>query len=174
VAVTLSIANLYASLPIAYLAVSVEGLGRGRAALAAGSHKIILGVTCSICINGPLGIIAVLGMMVFLPETSRSEPQKFGWFGFATLSLASGALQILLDRGEIKDWFGSSEIVIEALVAGSTFYLFLVHTFTAERPFMRPTLFRDRNFFAGVIFSLVASSRFMPRSRRSRLICRTS
>ena len=65
-------------------------------------------------------------------------------------------MQILLDRGEIKDWFGSSEIVIEALIAGAAFYLFLVHTFTAERPFMRPALFRDRNLTAGVIFSVVA------------------
>jgi MFS transporter, DHA2 family, multidrug resistance protein len=32
---------------------------------------------------------------------------------------------------------------------------FLVHTFTAERPFMRSALFRDRNFSAGVIFSVV-------------------
>jgi len=107
-------------------------------------------------INGPLGIIAFIGMMVFLPESPRSGPQKFDWFGFGTLSLAIGALQVLLDRGEIKDWFGSSEIVIEALLAGSAFYLFLVHTFTAERPFMRPALFRDRNLSAGVIFSLVA------------------
>jgi DHA2 family multidrug resistance protein len=106
-------------------------------------------------INGPLGIITFLGMMVFLPESPRSGPQKFDWFGFSTLSLAIGALQILLDRGEIKDWFGSSEIVIEALVAGSAFYLFLVHTFTAERPFVRPALFRDRNLSAGAIFSMV-------------------
>jgi DHA2 family multidrug resistance protein len=107
-------------------------------------------------INGPLGIIAALGMMAFLPESPRSGPQKFDWFGFGTLSLAIGALQILLDRGEIKDWFGSSEIVIEALVACSAFYLFLVHTFTTELPFIRPALFHDRNFAAGVIFSVVA------------------
>jgi len=107
-------------------------------------------------INVPLGIIAFLGMMVFLPESPRSGAQKFDWFGFGTLSLAIGAFQIMLDRGEIKDWFGSSEIVIEALVAGAALYLFLVHTFTAERPFMRPALFRDRNLSAGVIFSVVA------------------
>jgi DHA2 family multidrug resistance protein len=107
-------------------------------------------------INGPLGIIAFLGMMAYLPESPRSGPQKFDWFGFSTLSLAIGAFQILLDRGEIKDWFGSSEIVIEALVASSALYLFLIHTFTAERPFIRPALFRDRNLTAGVIFSVVA------------------
>jgi len=107
-------------------------------------------------INGPLGIIGFIGMMMFLPESARNPLQKFDWFGFGTLSLAIGAFQVLLDRGEIKDWFGSSEIVIEALLAGSAFYLFLVHTFTAERPFVRPALFRDRNLSAGVIFSVVA------------------
>src|ERR1700759_1786765 len=59
-------------------------------------------------INGPLGFIAFLGMMVFLPESPRSAPQKFDWLGFGTLGLALGALQIMLDRGEIKDWFDSS------------------------------------------------------------------
>jgi DHA2 family multidrug resistance protein len=107
-------------------------------------------------INGPLGIIDFLGMMMLLPESPRSAMRKFDWLGFGTLSLAIGAMQILLDRGEIKDWFGSAEIVTEALVAGAAFYLFLVHTFTTERPFLRPALFRDRNFTAGVLFSMVA------------------
>src|SRR5580692_11179034 len=42
-------------------------------------------------INGPLGILAFLGMLVFLPESQRSTAQKFDWFGFATLSVAIGA-----------------------------------------------------------------------------------
>jgi DHA2 family multidrug resistance protein len=71
------------------------------------------------------------------------------------LSVALGALQILLDHGEIKDWFSSGEIILEAVVAASAFYLFLVHTFTAEKPFVQPALFRDRNFAAGVIFIAV-------------------
>ena len=68
------------------------------------------------------------------------------------MSVAIGALQMMLDRGEQKDWFGSGEIIIEAIVAVAAFYLFLVHTFTAEKPFVRPSLFRDRNFSAGVLF----------------------
>jgi DHA2 family multidrug resistance protein len=66
--------------------------------------------------------------------------------------VAIGAVQILLDRGEEKDWFGSGEIWIEAIVAASAFYLFVVHTFTSPEPFVRPSLFRDRNFSAGSIF----------------------
>jgi DHA2 family multidrug resistance protein len=34
----------------------------------------------------------------------------------------------------------------------SEFYLFLVHTFTAKKPFVRPSMFRDRNFAAGLLF----------------------
>ena len=77
------------------------------------------------------------------------------WFGFGTLSLGIGAMQVLLDRGEKLDWFGSNEIVIEGLVAASALYLFLVHTFTAKEPFVKPMLFRDRNFAAGTIFVFV-------------------
>jgi DHA2 family multidrug resistance protein len=103
-------------------------------------------------INLPIGILAFLGMRLYLTETSRNAAERLDWFGFATLSLAIGALQILLDRGEEKDWFGSGEIIIEAVVAASAFYLFLVHTFTAEKPFLRPALFRDRNLAAGTLF----------------------
>jgi MFS transporter, DHA2 family, multidrug resistance protein len=103
-------------------------------------------------INLPIGILAFLGMVAFLPESERNHGERLDWFGFGTLSLAIGSLQVLLDRGEEKDWFGSGEIVIEAIIAVSAFYLFLVHTFTAEKPFVRPALFRDRNFAAGTLF----------------------
>src|SRR5487761_1915400 len=33
---------------------------------------------------------------------------RFDWFGFSVLALGIGALQLMLDRGEIKDWFAST------------------------------------------------------------------
>jgi DHA2 family multidrug resistance protein len=103
-------------------------------------------------INLPIGVLAFLGMTTFLPETARNATAKLDWFGFGTLSLTIAALQVMLDRGEQLDWFGSGEIVTEAVIGASAFYLFLVHTFTAQAPFVRPSLFRDRNFAAGIIF----------------------
>jgi MFS transporter, DHA2 family, multidrug resistance protein len=103
-------------------------------------------------INLPVGIVAFIGMTVFLPDSDRNPGEKLDWLGFGTLSLAIAALQVLLDRGEQKDWFGSGEIWIEAIVAAGAFYLFLVHTFTTKEPFLRPALFRDRNFLAGTLF----------------------
>jgi DHA2 family multidrug resistance protein len=103
-------------------------------------------------INLPIGIIDLIGIMIFLPKAPRQAHTKLDWFGFGTLSVAIGALQIVLDRGELQDWFSSGEIIIEAIIAASAFYLFLVHTFTAQNPFVRPAMFRDRNFAAGILF----------------------
>jgi DHA2 family multidrug resistance protein len=111
-------------------------------------------------INLPVGILAFAGMIMFLPASSRQSRARLDWFGFGTLSVAVGALQLVLDRGEELDWFSSGEIVIEAITSASAFYLFLVHTFTASNPFVRPALFRDRNFTAGVLFVAIVGLTF--------------
>jgi len=80
---------------------------------------------------------------------------RFDFVGFTAISLAIGAFQLMLDRGQLMDWFSSTEIWIEAAVAGTAFYLFVVHTLTAKEPFISPALFKDRNFFAGNIFIFV-------------------
>src|SRR5262249_25420382 len=67
-------------------------------------------------INLPIGVLCFLGLSVFLPQTRQNTSAKLDWFGFAALIVAIGAFQIMLDRGEQKDWFGSGEIWIEAVV----------------------------------------------------------
>ena len=111
-------------------------------------------------INVPIGVLAFFGMMSFLGETERKAGARLDWLGFAALGVTIGALQLLLDRGEQLDWFGSPEIIIEAVIAGASLYVFLVHTFTARAPFVRPALFRDRNLTAGVVFVGVVGMTF--------------
>jgi DHA2 family multidrug resistance protein len=60
-------------------------------------------------------------------------------------------LQLMLDRGQTMDWFSSYEIIIEATLAGLGFYLFIVHMLTAEKPFITPSVFKDRNINAGLL-----------------------
>jgi MFS transporter, DHA2 family, multidrug resistance protein len=103
-------------------------------------------------INLPIGVLTLLGMSVFLVDAKRNLAAKLDWFGFATLSIAIGAFQMLMDRGEQLDWFSSPEIIAEAIVAAVSFYLFVVHIFTVENPFVRPSLFANRNFWAGTLF----------------------
>jgi MFS transporter, DHA2 family, multidrug resistance protein len=105
-------------------------------------------------INLPIGILTFLGLSAFLAETKISK-LSLDWFGFLALSLGIGGLQMMLDRGEQLDWFSSTEIVIEAALMALGFYLFLVQTFTAERPFINPRIFRDRNFAVGLMFIFI-------------------
>ncbi|HJU20105.1 MAG TPA: DHA2 family efflux MFS transporter permease subunit [Stellaceae bacterium] len=107
-------------------------------------------------INLPVGIVAAFGILLFVHDRHRTEHAAFDAFGFATLSLAIGALQMLLDRGELKDWFGSTEIWIEAAVFGVALYLFVVHTGTAsERSFLNRDMLKDRNLIIGTVLMLL-------------------
>jgi DHA2 family multidrug resistance protein len=106
-------------------------------------------------INVPVGALAFFVISSFVTETKRSPGLRFDVFGFLTLSVAIGALQTCLDRGENKGWFGSTEITIEAVAAGLAVYLFLVHMATAEKPFISPRLFRDRSFTVSLILIFV-------------------
>ncbi len=62
------------------------------------------------------------------------------------MAMGVGALQLMLDRGTTKDWFSAPEIIIECMMAGLGFYLFVVHLLTAKshlhpaRHFRRPEL----------------------------------
>jgi DHA2 family multidrug resistance protein len=102
-------------------------------------------------INLPFGILGIVGLIVFLKDRGRNATLRFDWIGFGALSLFLAALQLVLDRGEQKDWFSSMEIVIEAALAGLGLYLFLVHTVTSKKPFIPPRIFRDLNFTAGIM-----------------------
>lgn len=105
-------------------------------------------------INLPVGAMALLGCLAYLPRVPRRR-RSFDMAGFALLSLALGALQLMLDRGAEVDWFASSEIWLYLLVTISGFWMFTVHILHRENPFLDPQMFRDRNFRIGLIFIFV-------------------
>ena len=102
-------------------------------------------------INLPLGLVAFLGIRSFVPEAPRRK-RPFDIIGFTTLSVGVATFQVMLDRGEILDWFSSTEILIECGIAVACLYVFLVHSRFSKHPFIDLSIFRDRNFAAGVWF----------------------
>ena len=102
-------------------------------------------------INVPIGILALLGIYFFMPDTVR-RIRRCDFFGFAMLSIAVGALQFMLDRGQQRDWFQSTEIVIEFGLTIAAAWVFIIHTATDREPFLDSRLFRDQNFAAALIF----------------------
>ncbi len=119
-------------------------------------------------INVPFGIASVLGIMLFFKDSNRDETMRFDWTGFGLLAVSIGALQIMLDRGTGEGWFESNEIIIEAIVAGLAFYLFLTYFLTSKTSFLPKEIFRDKNFLisASLMFitasMLVATSSILP------------
>ncbi len=105
-------------------------------------------------INVPVGALALGGIFLFMPDTVR-RLRRFDFLGFGLLSIAVGALQLMLDRGAELDWFHSPEIVVELAVAVSAAWMFLVHTITDREPFLHKGLFQDRNFTASLLFIFV-------------------
>src|SRR5262245_10506893 len=103
-------------------------------------------------INLPFGLLALAGVIAFVSESERRASLRFDAMGFLFLGVAIGALQMMLDRGELLDWFGSTEIIAEGVIAALAFYLFVVHMFTFKEPFLEPRLFKDRNFVVGTSF----------------------
>jgi DHA2 family multidrug resistance protein len=109
----------------------------------------------------PIGALAFAGVSIFVQETKTDLTARLDWLGFGMLSLTIASLQMFLDRGEQLDWFSSSEIIIEALVCASAFYIFLVHTFTGRNSFVNPRLFLDRNFSVGMIFIFIVGITYL-------------
>ncbi len=106
-------------------------------------------------INLPIGVITVIGMLLFMRETKTQSHLRFDWFGFIALAIGIGSLQLLLDRGEQVGWYGASEIWIETIVSVAGFYYFFAHSLTTPEPFVRFEMFKDRNFVSGVVFMVV-------------------
>lgn len=125
-------------------------------------------------INVPIGLIAFLGIYFYLKE-GPIQKRSFDFFGFITLSMAVGFLQLMLDRGELLNWFESKEIIFETIISGLSFYFFLIHTFSQKKSFLNLELFKDRNFTLGMLLiftlgiSLFATLALLPSMLQNQL-----
>jgi DHA2 family multidrug resistance protein len=106
-------------------------------------------------INIPFGIVATLGIALFVPEIERDPKRRLDVFGFVTLAVAIGSFQLMMDRGGSLDWFQSSEIVTDAILCVAGLYLFVSHSLTTDRSFLNLSLFTQRNFVLGCSFAFM-------------------
>lgn len=114
-------------------------------------------------INLPIGAVAIALIWINMPSRRRVRHLKFDLFGFTLLALSIACLQLVLDRGLSKDWFTSTEIVIETMIAIGAFYFFLVHLATGKAPFLDLSLFKSGNYVNGlVVATMVSASMFTP------------
>ncbi|NQW02016.1 MAG: DHA2 family efflux MFS transporter permease subunit [Rhodospirillales bacterium] len=103
----------------------------------------------------PFTLVSLLGVLAFIRDRNKPSKIRLDWTGFIALAVAIASFQLMLDRGERNDWFSSTEIILEAVVSTVALYIFVVHSLTADKPFLRPVMLTDRNYAIGLLIVLV-------------------
>jgi DHA2 family multidrug resistance protein len=103
----------------------------------------------------PIAFAACIAARFALPADLRVRKASLDWIGFLSLSVAIGATQLVLSRGQRLDWFESPEIVIETCAAALALYIFIAHSVTTPSPFLSPRLLLDRNYVIGISLIII-------------------
>jgi DHA2 family multidrug resistance protein len=108
-------------------------------------------------INLPIGAVAFYGIWRYIHPTAAARRVRFDMFGFVTLSVAIGALQMLLDRGEQNDWFASTETWVELVLTTLSFAYFIGHSLTrpAGQSFVDFRLLKNSNYVTGLLLIFI-------------------
>jgi DHA2 family multidrug resistance protein len=89
-----------------------------------------------------LNIIPGLILMAAIAYSMDSKPmqlhllKKGDWWGIATMAVGLGSLTYILEEGNRKDWFGSTEISYAAVACVIGFIFFFYIEFTRKEPFI--------------------------------------
>ncbi len=109
-------------------------------------------------INVPIGIVSLLLVHWFVDEPEVLERERrerrerlagglrVDWIGFFLIAMTLGCLEVVLDRGEIDDWFHSGTIVTFAVLAATAFMLFLPWEVVNDDPIIELRLLSHRQF----------------------------
>ncbi len=102
-------------------------------------------------INIPIGIVALILTQIFIFDPPYLRRQKTGidYWGIGLLAVGIGSLQIMLDKGQEDDWFGSHFIVVLCVLAVVGLAGLIIRELTAKHPVIDLTVFKYRSYAVG-------------------------
>jgi DHA2 family multidrug resistance protein len=105
-------------------------------------------------INVPVGIAAVFfaSILVEDPPWLKRHSEHIDYVGLFLIALGLGCLQIMLDRGEDADWFGSQFIQLMAVLAALGIVGAIGWLLIEKKPVVNLNVFKDKNFSLGCLF----------------------
>ncbi len=114
-------------------------------------------------INVPIGIISLLltYRMVEDPPYLKKEERKAGWranidfIGLGLIVLGLGCLQVVLDRGQELDWFGSRMITWFIVISTASLIAFVIWEWRQKNPILDLRLFRERTFATAILMMFI-------------------
>jgi MFS transporter, DHA2 family, multidrug resistance protein len=108
-------------------------------------------------INLPVGIgaLTMCKLFIFDPAYIKRRSPRVDWWGIGLLAVGIGALQVMLDKGQEEDWFGSNFITALAVVCAVGLIGFVIHELLDWLPVVNLRVFRVRTYSAGVLMMTV-------------------
>ncbi|MGH9418172.1 MAG: DHA2 family efflux MFS transporter permease subunit [Terriglobales bacterium] len=103
-------------------------------------------------INLPIGIASIIMTKMFIWDPHYIKPRGGrvdGW-GLGMMAVGIACLQIMLDKGQEADWFGSHFIVALAIIAMALLTAFVVWELKIKDPIVNLRVFKDRTYATGV------------------------
>jgi DHA2 family multidrug resistance protein len=103
-------------------------------------------------INIPIGILALFMIGRYIKDPKYITDTKVApldRYGFAALIIWTGALQVILDKGQEVDWFGAVWIRWLAVALVISFVYFIWHCWRDKNTLIDLKVFKDRNFAIG-------------------------
>ncbi|MEW6569789.1 MAG: DHA2 family efflux MFS transporter permease subunit [Nitrospirota bacterium] len=109
-------------------------------------------------INIPIGIVSILMAMLFItdPHYMKKVRMKIDYWGLAFLAIGLGCLQIVLDKGQMEDWFSSSFITWLSVGSAISLTLFIIVELFTEHPIVNLKAFKNVSFGTGNIVMFFA------------------
>ena len=104
-------------------------------------------------INLPIGILALFMIYSFIFDPPyqqlREKGEKVDYIGLTLLCLGLGSLQMVLDKGQLEDWFNSDFIVLFSVVGVASIVLFVFWELRQKNPVLDLRIFKDASFATG-------------------------
>ncbi len=99
-------------------------------------------------LNVPVGILSVILISLLIAESGKSSrsAKNIDFLGLGFLGVGLGFLQIVLDKGERDDWFGSTFITWMTVISVTALIALVIRELRTKNPVVDLTLFKDRNF----------------------------
>jgi DHA2 family multidrug resistance protein len=102
-------------------------------------------------INIPVGLLTLALVRRFVDDPPylaklKAAGAKLDYIGVALLTLGIGALQVMLDKGQENDWFGSQFITTLAVISGVGLVSLVIWEWFQKSPIVDVRLFRNVNF----------------------------
>ena len=107
-------------------------------------------------VNVPIGIIAAFLSYSFVTnDPSAVKPKRIDYWGIVFLIIGVGSLQFVLEEGNSKDWFDSSEIMFFTFLAILGFVLLVKRSLSIDYAAVNLRLYKNYNLVLGSILNFL-------------------